>query len=117
MKKFTPIKAIRAKCLNCSESKKHVKECPFRDCAVYLYRMGCKPTASEIEDIKGEFGKSSIRTPIKAIRAECLDCMRGQHSEVKKCPSKQCPSWPYRMGKRPNDSDDLEEGNEQKDPS
>lgn len=41
------------------------------------------------------------RTPIKAIRAKCLDCCCGQIAEVKLCRIKGCPLWEYRMGKRP----------------
>ena len=40
-------------------------------------------------------------TPIKAIRAKCLDCSSGSFSEVKQCPVKSCSLWPYRLGHRP----------------
>lgn len=40
-------------------------------------------------------------TPIKAIRAKCLDCACGQFSEVRECPVTGCPLWEYRMGHRP----------------
>ncbi len=42
------------------------------------------------------------RTPLKAIRAKCLDCVCFQPSEVRKCPAKECPLWPFRMGRNPN---------------
>ena len=42
-----------------------------------------------------------VRTPIKAIRAKCLDCCCNQVKEVKLCASLTCPLWPYRMGHRP----------------
>lgn len=42
-----------------------------------------------------------ILTPLKAIRAKCIDCMCGQMVEVKLCPCKDCSLWPYRFGKRP----------------
>lgn len=45
---------------------------------------------------------AEILTPIKAIRAHCLDCMCGQVNEVKLCPSKDCSLYPYRLGKNPN---------------
>ena len=45
---------------------------------------------------------AEILTPIKAIRAHCLDCMCGQSNEVKLCPSKDCSLYPYRLGKNPN---------------
>ena len=40
-------------------------------------------------------------TPIKSIRAKCLDCCCGQRGEVRVCPSGHCALHPYRMGKRP----------------
>lgn len=40
-------------------------------------------------------------TPLKAIRAKCLDCSCGQRQEVRCCPIKSCPLYEYRMGKRP----------------
>ena len=40
-------------------------------------------------------------TPIKAIRSKCVDCCNGQRTEVKRCPCRDCPLWPYRMGHRP----------------
>src|SRR5262245_38843326 len=41
------------------------------------------------------------KNPLKAIRARCLDCCCGQSSEVRKCVSVGCPSWPFRMGVNP----------------
>lgn len=41
-------------------------------------------------------------TPIKAIRAKCLDCCCGNPYEVKECPLEKCALHPYRMGKNPN---------------
>lgn len=43
-------------------------------------------------------------TPIKAIRAKCLDCCAGQNNEVKLCPVEKCPLYPYRFGHRPKES-------------
>lgn len=31
-----------------------------------------------------------------AVNAKCLDCMNWQSTEVKLCPSMDCPLWPYR---------------------
>jgi hypothetical protein len=39
-------------------------------------------------------------SPLKAIRAHCLDCAGSAH-EVNKCMALRCPSWPYRMGINP----------------
>lgn len=52
------------------------------------------------------------RTPIKAIRAKCLECSAGQVSEVRNCPVKNCPLWEYRMGHRPKDEENIEETEE-----
>ena len=41
-------------------------------------------------------------TPVKAIRAKCLDCSAGQPSEVRYCPVTDCPIFIYRFGKNPN---------------
>ena len=40
-------------------------------------------------------------TPIKAIRAKCMDCTCYQPKEIRECPITSCPLWPYRMGHRP----------------
>lgn len=48
-------------------------------------------------------------TPIKSIRAKCIDCSRGQLKEVKECPIKNCPLWPYRMGRRPKAGESINE--------
>ncbi len=43
-KKLTPIRAIRAKCLDCSAgSAKEVRLCVIPDCPLYMYRMGKNP--------------------------------------------------------------------------
>ena len=41
------------------------------------------------------------QTPIKAIRAKCLDCTCQQPKEVRLCVITRCALWPYRMGRRP----------------
>ena len=45
-------------------------------------------------------------TPVKAIRAYCMECCDGQYSEIKRCPkdgeqSALCPLYRYRLGHRP----------------
>lgn len=42
-----------------------------------------------------------ILTPLKAMRAYCLDCCCGSSNEVRLCPSTKCSLFPYRFGKRP----------------
>lgn len=42
-----------------------------------------------------------MTTPIRAIRAKCLDCCCGQANEVRLCPCLDCSLYPYRLGKDP----------------
>ena len=48
-----------------------------------------------VERAKNQKGVS----PLKAIRAKCLDCTCYQSSEVRLCPSKDCPLWYFRFGR------------------
>lgn len=41
-------------------------------------------------------------TPIKAIRAHCIQCSGGNRAEVRKCVIDDCPLYPFRMGHNPN---------------
>jgi len=49
-------------------------------------------TASEV---------AAITSPLKAIRAKCLDCCYYQPQEVRLCPSVSCPLHAFRMGRNP----------------
>lgn len=52
MRKMTPCKAIRLKCLDCSTgSSNEVKLCVIPDCPLYPYRFGKNPA------YKGKGGK------------------------------------------------------------
>lgn len=52
----------------------------------------------------------ATRTPIKAIRAKCVDCTAGQLIEIRLCPIKTCPLYEYRMGHRPKkDENEISE--------
>lgn len=44
---------------------------------------------------------STIKSPIKAIKAKCLDCSADNITEVKECPVENCPLFPFRFGKNP----------------
>ena len=48
--------------------------------------------------------KENMLTRAKSIREKCLDCMCGNAAEVRRCPIKTCPLFPYRMGYGPRDS-------------
>jgi hypothetical protein len=50
-----------------------------------------------------------VLTPIKAIRAKCIDCSCGSLREVRECHMKDCTLWPYRMGKRPKNDKYINE--------
>lgn len=52
-----------------------------------------------------------VLTPLKAIRAKCLECSCGQAKEVRLCILKNCSLYPYRMGKRPKDDKDIDNDN------
>jgi len=54
----TPIKAIRKKCLDCSNSQtKEVRLCPVVECALYPYRMGKRPSEETIDALKDNLEK------------------------------------------------------------
>lgn len=42
-----------------------------------------------------------ITSPLRAIRAKCIDCSGGSISEVRLCPCKHCPLWPFRNASNP----------------
>ena len=67
----TPVRAIRAKCLDCSGDSSHeVKFCPITDCALYAYRMGRSPnrTRKPVTD----FQKEELRARLQAGREKKL---------------------------------------------
>lgn len=43
--------------------------------------------------------KTKRLTPVRAIRAHCLECSCGVPSEVKLCVIPDCPLYAYRLGK------------------
>lgn len=49
MKKLTPMRAIRKKCLDCCNGQlKEIRECPVKNCALYAYRNGHRPKGEEL---------------------------------------------------------------------
>ena len=61
------------------------------------------------EDIKKGNPDLLDLSPLKAIRAKCLDCGCGSYTEVKACQcdgvhSDLCPLYQYRLGHNPNRS-------------
>lgn len=45
--------------------------------------------------------EKKIVSPVKAIRAFCLDCSGDSAAEVKSCTSQKCPLHAFRFGKNP----------------
>ncbi len=43
--------------------------------------------------------KKPIDSPLRAIKQYCLDCSGDSVFERKECPSKDCPLYPFRLGK------------------
>src|SRR5262245_23704339 len=39
-------------------------------------------------------------TPLRAIRAKCIDCCGGSRSEASKCTARHCDLWLFRLGKK-----------------
>lgn len=48
-------------------------------------------------------------TPMRAIRAKCIDCCGGNVYEPRYCTVERCPLHPYRLGKRPKRMNDTAE--------
>ena len=44
---------------------------------------------------------SANTTPLRAIRAKCVDCMNGQRKEIRVCPCQDCALWVFRTGHNP----------------
>ena len=40
-------------------------------------------------------------SPIKTIRAKCIDCSGGSETEARKCVAIGCSLWPFRMAHNP----------------
>jgi len=87
VKKLTPLKAIRARCLFCSNNQfLEIKNCLIPDCPFYPFRFG-----------KGSRRKGSI---LKIIREYCFGCGEGTKKDIRDCDVENCPVYLYRFGKR-----------------
>ena len=66
-----PLKAIRAKCLDCSNGQiVEVRECVIPSCPLYPYRMGMRPKTAEKMAEKLNARKSSTEAPESKKREE-----------------------------------------------
>lgn len=85
-----PVKAIRAKCIDCTGAEPNaVKKCELIDCPLFPFRFGKNP-------FRGKSKPDNYLPPIKAIRAECLSC-NYTAQEVRLCPCTECALYPLRL--------------------
>lgn len=56
-----PVKAIRAKCLDCSGTTNEVKECPVTKCPLYPFRFGKNPYRTKRELTEEQKAKMAER--------------------------------------------------------
>jgi hypothetical protein len=62
------------------------------------------PSGNKIGSLREQIDQEvnvKLLTPIKAIRAKCLDCCCGSRNEVRACTIPDCSLYPYRFGRRP----------------
>lgn len=57
---------------------------------------------------------SGTLSPLKAIRAKCIDCCGGSRSYVASCGIPTCPLYDFRNGKNPHRTRKKELSDEQK---
>lgn len=74
------------------------------DRSPFLETLG---SGEKVGKIPGFFPTDELRvlghpeTPLRAIRAKCVDCSGGSLAEARKCTVVSCPLWPMRMGSNP----------------
>ena len=56
---------------------------------------------SMTQTIDADAEEKRITSPIKAIRAKCLECSCESPYEVRMCPIEDCALYPFRFGKNP----------------
>ena len=55
----TPIKAIRKKCLDCTNGQyEEIRNCSVKKCALYPYRMGKRPSQATIDTLNENFSEN-----------------------------------------------------------
>lgn len=67
MKRLTPVRAIRLKCLDCSAgSSNEVKLCLIEDCPLYKYRFGKNPARKGL----GGLGNAEALKEARRVRQD-----------------------------------------------
>jgi hypothetical protein len=61
-------------------------------------KVGRLPRSVPLHDLR-ELGHPE--SPIKAIRAKCVDCSGGSWAEARLCSLTHCALWAFRMGHNP----------------
>ena len=59
------------------------------------------------EEFKKEVSENT--NVLRAIKLKCLDCSTYNINEIKECPVKNCPLFPFRLGKNPFRKRELSE--------
>ena len=62
------------------------------------FDVGRLPGSIDLRDLRDLHHPES---PIRAIRAKCIDCSGGVATEARKCVAIGCPLWPFRTGDNP----------------
>ncbi len=52
---FTPIKAIRSNCSDCSYGPRDIRNCNIKYCSLWLYRLGKRPNDEMLKELKKYF--------------------------------------------------------------
>lgn len=76
-----------------ADRAKYLQSSPIQ--SDYGSEIGRNPTEMPLADL---VALGHPQSPIKAIRAKCVDCSGGDMAEARKCKIYRCPLWPLRMG-------------------
>ena len=57
----SPMKAIRAKCLDCVYTAQEVKMCPCTDCPLWHFRLGKNPNRKPMSEERREAAAEKMR--------------------------------------------------------
>jgi hypothetical protein len=103
----TPLRALKAHCVECCNgSFAEVRACPATSCALWLFRLGRRPTTAEkaVADLRvyplerDLTGASALR----AVRRRCVDCSGNSDAAARSCAFSSCSLHAFRFGTNPN---------------